>query len=174
MSSLHRLFFAILVVSVPFAAFAKDGVAEALKALQAGRAQEAVNILTPLARDGDVKAQLQLGLLYYNGNGVEENERLAVDLLKKSASKGNVEAMMHLGNAFAFGHETPRLVADADAEAALWYFKAASAGSADAQYSLALLFMVGKGVAKNDEEAMVWMRKAAKQGHKEAQSYISQ
>lgn len=165
--------FVVLLGGLPFFAFAQGALEDALRALQKGRNDEAVRLLKPLSDTGDPRAQLHLGMLYYNGKGVKENERLAVELFGKSAKQGNVEAMLQLGNAFTFGNETPRLVADADVEAAKWYFRAASAGNADAQYSLGLLFMAGKGVQKNDEEAAAWMKKAAQQGHKDAQSYVS-
>lgn len=151
---------------------AQETVDSALRAYDAGNYAEAAKLLKPFADKGDAVAQLKLGTLYYAGKGVTENERTAVDLLKKSAAQGNTEAMYQLGNAFTFGHETPKLVSDPDVEAARWYFRAASAGNADAQYSLGLLFMAGKGVERNDEEATQWMRKAAKNGHKDAQSFV--
>lgn len=151
---------------------AQETVAAALRAYDAGNYAEAARLLKPFADKGDAIAQLKLGTLYYAGKGVAENERVAVDLLKKSAAQGNTEAMYQLGNAFTFGHETPKLAADPDVEAAQWYFRAASAGNADAQYSLGLLFLAGKGVERNDDEAAQWMRKAAKNGHKDAQSFV--
>jgi uncharacterized protein len=154
-------------------ATAQNTVDDALRAVQSGRTADAVQILQPLADKGNALAQLQLGMLYYNGKGVKENEKLAIDLLTKSANQGNVEAMLQLGNAYTFGNETAKLVADPDVEAARWYFKAASAGNADAQYTLGLLFMAGKGLYRDDKEASAWMHKAAKQGHKDAQNYVS-
>lgn len=171
--SLRQHVFAVLLSSLPLLAGAQDSVDDAVRAAQQGQHEVAARILKPLADKGNPQAQLQLGMLYYNGRGVKENEKLAVELLTKSANQGNVEAMLQLGNAFTFGNETVKLVADPDVEAARWYFKAASAGNADAQYTLGLLFMAGKGVERNDKEATAWMQKAAKQGHKDAQSYVS-
>lgn len=163
----------ILPVLFSLPVLAQD-TARALEPLLArGNYAEAVKLLKPLADSGDAMAQYHLGLLYYNGRGVPEDEKIAVELLTRSANQGNVDAMYQLGNAFVFGNETQGLVADADQTAAQWFFKAASAGNADAQYSLGLLFLVGKGVQKNAQEAEHWMQQAAKNGHKEAQSYIS-
>jgi len=64
------------------------------------------------------------------------------------------------------------LVPDPDREAALWYFQAASAGHAEAQYHLGLLFLAGKGVVDSRKEAMNWFRKAAAQGHPEAKRAV--
>jgi TPR repeat protein len=161
------------------AMFASAGAASdhstrvAVELIGQARHADAARILEPLAKAGDAEALYHLGLLNYAGKGVPENERKAVDLLKSSAEKGNVNAMYQLGNAFTFGNETPRLVADADIEAAQWYYKAAKLGNADAQYSLGLLFMAGKGLEKNQKEATYWMQEAAKNGHKDARSYVS-
>lgn len=163
---------AVVLMLTSLGAAAQETVAGALRAYESGNYAEAAKLLKPWADKGDPIAQLKLGTLYYAGKGVAENERMAVELLKKSAAQGNTEAMYQLGNAFTFGHETPKLATDPDIEAAQWYFRAASAGNADAQYSLGLLFMAGKGVERNDEEAAQWMRKAAKNGHKDAQSFV--
>ena len=158
-----------LLLSLPVTA--QDNSQAVAQLLTKGDFTEAAKLLKPQADAGDALAQYRLGMLYYNGRGVAESEKTAVDLLIKSANQGNVDAMYQLGNAYAFGNDTQAMVADADQEAAQWYFKAANTGNADAQYSLGLLFSVGKGVQKNDKEAAYWMQQAAKNGHKDAQSY---
>jgi len=155
------------------AAGANESIAKAVELITQARHADAARLLEPLAKAGDAEAQYHLGLLHYAGKGVPENERKAVELLKSSAERGNVNAMYQLGNAFTFGNDTPRLVADADTEAAQWYYKAAKLGNADAQYSLGLLFMAGKGLEKSQKEATYWMQEAARNGHKDARSYVS-
>jgi uncharacterized protein len=150
-----------------------DTAKKAVELIGQARHAEAVRLLEPLAGAGDAEAQYHLGLLHYAGKGVPEDERKAVELLKRSAAQGNVNAMYQLGNAFTFGNETPKLVADPDIEAAQWYYKAAKLGNADAQYSLGLLFMAGKGLEKNQKEATYWMQEAARNGHKDAKSYVA-
>ena len=163
----------VALTCVSLASFAQEDIDSALRAYNSGDYQHAAKLLPPLANKGNPVAQLKLGMMYYAGKGVSENEKLAVEYLTKSAQQGNVEAMYQLGNAFTFGSETPKLAADADIEAAQWYFKAANNGSADAQYSLGLMFMAGKGVEKDKTEAARWMKMAAKNGHKEAQSFVN-
>lgn len=58
------------------------------------------------------------------------------------------------------------------AEAAKWYRMAADKGHAEAQYSLAFLYVYGHGVAYDLSEAASLYRKAAEQGHAEAQYYL--
>lgn len=152
---------------------AGEPFAAAMKRLEAGEYLPAARALAPLAQAGDRRAQTQLGLLYFFGRGVAEDEAAAYYWLKKAAEQGHVEAMLHLGNALVFGANAHKLVADPDRDAAQWYFLAASAGNADAQYNLGLLFLVGKGVMENQEEALRWIRQAAAQNHPAAQRFIS-
>jgi hypothetical protein len=158
---------------LPPAAVAADELGRGIAALEAGNAKEALAILQPLADRGNADAQLRLALMYYNGHGVKENEAQAVELLRRSAKSGNVEAMYQLGNVFTFGQQAAGMVDDADLEAARWYHQAALAGNRDAQYSLGLAFMSGKGVVKDSKEAAYWMEKAAKAGHPDARSYVA-
>lgn len=48
----------------------------------------------------------------------------------------------------------------------------AEKGDVDAQYGLGLLYLEGKGTAKNHTEAARWFLKAAEQGHLEAQAKV--
>jgi TPR repeat protein len=149
-----------------------NDLAQAMKAIADGKPAAAATLLRPLAEAGNAEAQLRLALLHYNGHGVKEDERLAVELLGRSARAGNVEAMYQLGNVYTFGNVAAQLVPDPDLEAAKWYHQAAVAGNRDAQYSLGLLFMAGKGVVKSTAEANYWMQQAARAGHPDARSYV--
>jgi TPR repeat protein len=164
----------ILALTVLFAHTAKaDQLAEAIRAIEEGRTKQAAQLLTPLANAGSATAQFRLGLLYYMGHGVPEDEKQAVFYWKKAAGQGSVDAMFHLGSAYLFGSQAARTVPDPDREAATWYFQAASAGHAEAQYHLGLLFLAGKGVIDSRTEAARWMRKAAAQGHAEAKKALA-
>ena len=57
-------------------------------------------------------------------------------------------------------------------EAAKWYRRAAEQGDAEAQKRLALLYLQGRGVAKDPREAEKWYRKPAGQGDPDAQSAL--
>ena len=167
---LHRLLPALLVplAIAAHAAPASDPLAVALLTLEAGRHAQGVQLLVPLANSGNAFAQYRLGMLYFHGQGVGEDEKIAIYWWKKAAAQGNVESMFQLGSAFLFGNQIAKFVPDPDREAAMWYFQAASAGHAEAQYHLGLLFLAGKGVQENRQESARWMQKAAAQGHAEA------
>lgn len=146
---------------------------DANRAFDANRFEQAARLLAPLAQHGNPVAQLRLGILYFQGRGVKEDERLAISWWRRSAAQGNLDAMYQLGNAFTFGMEAAKSVPDPDREAAWWYFQAASAGHREAQYGLALLFLAGKGVIESREEAVRWMRRAAEQGHVDARRFMA-
>ena len=57
---------------------------------------EAIEILTPMAANGDDEAQLYLGVIYRNGDGVEKDNFKAASLFKKSAEQGNAWSQNHL------------------------------------------------------------------------------
>ena len=52
------------------------------------------------------------------------------------------------------------------------YKQAASAGKADAQYSLAVAYEYGMGVSKNEAVALQWYQKSAQQNYVNAQSRL--
>ena len=54
-------------------------------------------------------------------------------------------------------------------EAAALLETQARAGNAEAQYQLASLYRIGRGVAQNEAEAFRWMQQAANVGHIRAQ-----
>ena len=53
-----------------------------------------------------------------------------------------------------------------------WLYEAALGGDASAQYEVANMFWLGKGIAQNKEQAVQWYRKAAEQGHEDAQATL--
>jgi TPR repeat protein len=150
-----------------------DPLVDATRAIDNGNPAQAFKLLSPLASSGNPAAQYRLGILYYLGQGVPEDENQAVILWKKAAAQGSTDAMYQLGSAFLFGSQAAKTVPDPDREAAIWYFQAASAGHVEAQYHLGLLFLAGKGVIDSRTEAARWMRKAAAQGHPEARKALN-
>lgn len=146
---------------------------DALQAFNSGKYSQAAEMLAPLAKSGNAVAQQHLGLLYYHGRGVKEDELAAAALWKKSAAQGNVEAMFRLAYAYTFSEQVARTVSDPELEAVKMYFDAANAGHAEAQFNLGMMFLTGKGVVKDRSEALRWIQMAAAQGHPEAKSFIS-
>ena len=50
------------------------------------------------AEQGDAEAQFQLGLAYYNGDGIKKNYSKAYYWFQKSIEQGNNDAQNYLGN----------------------------------------------------------------------------
>ena len=57
-----------------------------------------INELKALADQGDAEAQNNLGLRYYNGEGVTKDYAEAVKWYRKAAEQGHAEAQFNLGN----------------------------------------------------------------------------
>ena len=65
-------------------------------------------------------------------------------------------------------------VPENDAAAVSRYHKAAAQGSAEAQFSLGVVYAEGRDVPQDYQEAVKWFREAAKQGNAEAQFSLGQ
>ncbi len=118
-----------------------------------------------LAEQGNARAQLNLGLMYYMGQGVPKDERQAAAWFHKAAEQGDDYAQYNLGVMYDNGRGVPK----DDQQAVVWYRKAAEQGHAGAQYNLGVMYTLGQGVPKDDQQAVAWYRKAAEQGFASAQ-----
>ena len=82
----------------------------------------------PLAELGDVEAQYNLGVLYDEGAGVEQDLVAAADWYRKAADQGFIDAQTNLGTMYYFGQGVARDYH----EAAKWLRLAADQGDAEA------------------------------------------
>ncbi len=105
----------------------------------------------PLAKQGNAKAQYNLGLMYRKGQGVPQDDAEAVGWWRKAAEQGNAGAQNNLGFMYSNGLG----VTQDYAEAMGWWRKAAEQGNATAQYNLG--FMYGKGLAVPQDYVQVHM-----------------
>ena len=80
-----------------------DAMAPALEAYRAGRYEQALLIATPLAEKGNVSAQLMLGSIYNNGEGITPNPEEAAKWFAKAAAKGEAGAQYALGMLMEYG-----------------------------------------------------------------------
>lgn len=116
------------------------------------------------AEQGDAAAQFILGLMYFDGRGLAQDDRQAESWYRKSAEQGYASAQVNLGLMYFFG----RGVSKDDQQAVAWLRKAADKGNAYGQHGLGLVYMVGRGVPKDNELAYFWFMLAGAQGHHEA------
>lgn len=97
-----------------------------------GDYEAAYNEWLPLAELGDAEAQYNLGVLYDEGAGVEQDLRTAVSWYQKAASQGFIDAQTNLGMMYYHGHGVER---DYRA-AAQWFRQAADQGDEEARECL--------------------------------------
>jgi TPR repeat protein len=116
------------------------------------------------AEAGDANSELELGLRYFNGEGVTKNKVEAVKWYLKAAEQNNHFAQYNLGNLYYNGDG----VVKDYAEAVKWYRKAAEQNDVRAQSDLGLCYYFGNGVVKDEVEAYKWWLLAAGQGEERA------
>jgi TPR repeat protein len=126
--------------------------------------------LTKAANLGNKDAQLYLGLLYLEGQGVPQDDDIAFDWIRKSAEQELVLAYYELGMMYLNGRGVPKN----NEEAAAWFLKGARLMELDATYQLGLMYLEGRGVVQDDKEACFWIRWAAKWDNREAQALLGE
>ena len=82
----------------------------------------------PLAELGDVEAQYNLGVLYDEGAGVDQDLAVAADWYRKAAEQGFMDAQTNLGMMYYYGQGVARDYH----EAAKWFRLAADQGDDEA------------------------------------------
>jgi TPR repeat protein len=133
----------------------EDGKAAALR----GDYKAAVSLWLPLADQGNVDAQVYLGIMYMTGEGVPRDDAQALVWLRKAADQGNAIAQYDLGTMYDDGQGIPQDYF----KAAAWYRKAADQGYASAQVSLGAMYDHGQGVLQDYVLAYMWENLAAAQ-----------
>jgi uncharacterized protein len=151
------LMFSLHITStVVFADPLEDGQA----AYNRGDYATALNLLRPLAEQGDSSAQNSLGWMYEQGHGVTQDFKEATKWYRSAAEQGLREAQYNLGVIYFQGRGTPSNFR----EALKWYRKAATQGDAQAQYNLGFMYVNGVGVPKDLSRGHMWWDLASKNG----------
>ncbi|XP_044139741.1 protein sel-1 homolog 3-like isoform X1 [Bufo gargarizans] len=109
-------------------------------------------------------------VLLFKGDGVPKNKKMALKLMKKSAAKGQVEALNGLGWYYhSFRKDYVRAVK--------YWRKAYYKGNADAAFNLGVMHLHGTYPGEgsvNETQAYEFMSKASEGGHIEASISIAQ
>ena len=141
-----------------------------------GRTPDTITEIRRQAEQGDADAQVDLGNMYHDGDGVPYDSGEAVRWYRMAAEQGHVDAQRTLG----YMYDTGDGVTENDAEAVRWYRMAAEQGDAAVQLILGFMYDTGgvpydfveemrmnadgRGIFKDDAEAVKWYRMAAEQG----------
>lgn len=134
---------------------------------EAQAALDALNKLKAEAEADNADAQYKLAGMYMSGDGVEQNDEVAMQWTAKAAVNGNVDARFEIATVSLVGESEfgikPELAKQWFEEAAAVYYKDASAGDLKAQERLAWMYETGNGVPQSDERAEIWQVEATKQ-----------
>lgn len=142
---------ALLAFLLPLPAGA--GLQEGWSAYYRGDYETAFKELKPVAERGHPAAQVNLGLLYEEGKGVEQDYAKALTWYRRAAAQDYAEAQYRLG----LLHETGRGVGEDPAEAVAWYRRAALGRDTEAMESLGRLYADGvDGIAAEPLQAFMW------------------
>jgi TPR repeat protein len=130
---------------------------DATAAYQRGDYMTAMDLIRPLAEQGDVRAQFNLATMYNAGRGIRQDQAEAAKWFRRAAEQGDMQAQRQLGFMYANGQG----VARDDREAVKWYGRAAERGDADAQVNLGVMYSAARGTSQNFVQAQKWFTVAA-------------
>ena len=127
----------------------EDGIA----AYNRGDVKTALKLWQPLADAGNADAQVNIGVLHANGEGVPQSYPEALGWYRKAADQGDVYALNNLGLMYMRGQG----VAASDRMAVTLYRQAADRNFAPAQFNLATMYAQGRGADLDKAEAYKWL-----------------
>ncbi len=113
------------------------------------------------AEQNHPRAQYNLGISYFHGQGVAQDYKEALVWIEKAANQGLSNAQNLAGICYELG----RGVSPNQEKAVYWYRKAAEQGNANSQWALGMCYMNGEGIQKNEYLAFEWFRKSAELGY---------
>jgi hypothetical protein len=135
------------------AAAAAQTLNDATAAYDKGDYATAAKDLQPLADEGFALAQIDLGALYHDGEGVAKDDVQAAHWHRKAADQGDADGQFRLGIAYYEGWGLARDFA----QAAALLQKSANQGDASAMGMLAACYDAGQGVPQSYVTAYMWM-----------------
>src|SRR6266704_1974029 len=97
------LFVALALAGTAVAGPLEDGV----EAINRGDYATALQLLRPLAEKGDPAAQINLGNMYFDGNGVPQDNGESVKWYLLAAGQGSADAQIALGFLYEYGEAVP-------------------------------------------------------------------
>ena len=147
--------------------FSVPGCRDFVKGFRVALVCEDGSTVSPLKEEESAKIipENDLGYVYYNGQGVEQDYQKAFNWYRKAAEAGDTIAQSNLGYMYYQGQGVEQ-----DYEKAfIWYQKSAEGGNVTAQSNLGYMYYSGQGVERDYEKAVIWFWKAANHGDIDAQ-----
>ena len=113
----------------------------------------------PLAEQGHVPSQMNLGWMHHKGLGVEQNYKTAIKWYEMAANQDNEDAQHTLGNLYRNG-EGKKDAVTKDLNKAMYYYKKASDnGFPYSMFTIGTMYEKGEGVDKSIKNAAKWFKK---------------
>lgn len=95
---LNLLLLSLILLGIPLTGLCADEtVMNAFRLMEQGKTDKAIEIFEAMASEGEDRAMVQLGILYYEGNGVNQDYDRAIDWFLKAHAKQNTDAFVNLG-----------------------------------------------------------------------------
>ena len=165
-SLFNRLKVGFAIFALLFCLNVKADYEDGVNAAFAGEFDTAFREFSIAAEEGLDLAQYNLAILYFTGQGVEQDYEQALRWTAAAAKQGHVNAQFNLGSLYLEGQGTRQ-----DNELGIdWFKRAARSGHANAAYALAKIYQEGDTVSGNLIEAHAWAAKAANNEHPEGNS----
>lgn len=125
-----------------------------------GNPEGAIAIWEPLAENGHVRAQYELGRLYAESEDMDRNPELAFKWWLKAAEAGHKQSQVHIADMYREGIGT-----EPDVEKSFaWMMHAAKRGIIPAEVGLAKYYFEGYGTERDEKESMFWLMVAMMSG----------
>ena len=125
---------------------------------------KALKEFKPLAEQGHVPSQMNLGWMHHKGLGVEQNYKTAIKWYEMAANQDNEDAQHTLGNLYRNG-EGKKDAVTKDLNKAMYYYKKASDnGFPYSTFTIGLMYEKGEGVDKSVKNAAMWFKKTYEHG----------
>lgn len=145
--------------------------AEGEAAMGAQNYEAAMTFFKEAAARGNHAAEVNVGVLYENGQGAPRDYAQAMSWYQRAAEQGNPRAERNIGALYARGLGVPQ-----DRVKALsWFRRAADGGSRAAEYDIGLFYLNGwAGLPADAAQARSWFVRAANDGSPEARAWLAE
>jgi TPR repeat protein len=163
---------------------AKEALRSGLRNYNEGDKAAAVKALEYAADQGHALASWKLGRMYAQGDGVPRDDLKAFEYYSRIADDNADEApdsprasvvagaFVALGTYLLDGISNSSVSSNPEKAAELYLYAASYFGDPNAQYSLAQLYLKGRGVDRDERQAARWFNLAAEKGHAGAQALL--
>ncbi|NKB61273.1 MAG: hypothetical protein GKR95_03735 [Gammaproteobacteria bacterium] len=135
-----------------------------------GNYEKAAEIWKTEANAGSVEAQFNMGILYYEGKGVEKDRQKSIFWFRRAAEAGHAQAQYNLGHLLLEKQQDLAKVKTGVG----WWKKSAENGSILAQYNYGKALFYGLAIEQSLEQAHYWISKAARSGEGASQKFLEE